>query len=178
MVARFLRDESQRLNETLSNFLVYARPRELKLGRGDLNGLVGEVCRMVESNRDLLKEIRLAVSLDEALEPFPFDADQIRQVVWNIVLNAIQAMEGLGTLTIETSFGQSWAFFRVKDTGPGIPESRIAQIFKPFHTTKHQGTGLGLAIADRIVKAHGGRIDVESRGRGATFTVSLPAIEE
>lgn len=179
LVFRVLRDESQRLNETLSNFLAYARPRELKLSRGSLSSLVGEICRMVESNPDLLQEVRLEASLDESLEPFPFDADQIRQVVWNIVLNAIQAMEGRGTVKLRTGREGARAFLRVEDTGPGIPQAARPTLFKPFHTTKRQGTGLGLAIAQRIVHAHGGDIRVESEpGRGAAFTIQLPAVQE
>ncbi|OGR88677.1 MAG: hypothetical protein A3J74_03470 [Elusimicrobia bacterium RIFCSPHIGHO2_02_FULL_57_9] len=178
MVLKVLRDESQRLNETLTNFLAYARPRDLKLERVDLNHLINEVCRMVQSNRDLLKSIELKVSLDKSLEPFALDADQLRQVVWNIMLNAIQAMEGRGTLGLEISHGPGQALLCVTDTGPGIPESAMATLFKPFHTTKRQGTGLGLAIAERIVKTHGGRIDVKSRqNQGTMFTIRLPIQE-
>jgi len=96
-----------------------------------------------------------------------------------MVLNALQAMDGHGTLTVETGRSREYAFFRVADTGPGIPFQAMATIFKPFQTTKQQGTGLGLAIAERIVKAHGGRIEVKSEvGCGAAFTVHLPSVED
>ena len=86
-------------------------------------------------------------------------------------------MEGGGDLRIETGRSEGTAFIRVTYTGPGIPAGSLGQIFKPFHTTKRQGTGLGLAIADRIVKAHGGRIEVRSRpGEGSAFTVHFPAV--
>lgn len=178
-VLRVLKSESQRVNEVLSNFLSYARPRELKLGRSDLNALVREVCRMVESNSDLIQGIEIRQELTQRLESFPMDADQIRQVIWNIVLNGIQSMEGRGILSISTDHLSGYAHVRIQDTGPGIPEAAIKEIFKPFHTTKQQGTGLGLAIADRIVKAHGGGIQVKSRlGEGAVFIVSLPVVQE
>ncbi|MBI5630024.1 MAG: PAS domain S-box protein [Elusimicrobia bacterium] len=178
MVRRVLQTESERLNEALNNFLAYARPRELKLERADLNAMVGEVANIVHSNHDLIRSTALQLSLSEAVKPFPFDSDQIRQVVWNIVLNAVQATDGKGTLSVSTGHEGHSAYFKVADTGPGISKSVLPLIFKPFHTTKRQGTGLGLAIAQRIVKAHGGRIEVKSLPRkGASFTVFLPWIE-
>ena len=179
MVLDVLRDESQRLNETLTNFLSFARPRDLKLERSDLNALLQEVLRMIQSNKDLLGSIKVRSSFSAKLDPFPMDPDQIRQVFWNIALNGIQAMDGRGVLTVETGYGEGRAYFRVRDTGPGIPDAARAVLFKPFQTTKRQGTGLGLAIAERIVKSHGGRIDVDSRpGAGTAFTVRLPALQE
>lgn len=178
MVLQVLRGESQRLNEALTNFLAYARPREIKRQRSDLNAMVDEVCRMVQSNPDLIKEIKVEVSLALDLDPFTMDPDQVRQVLWNIILNAIQAMGGSGTLSVETGRDSGSAYFRVRDTGPGIAPEKLGAIFKPFHTTKQQGTGLGLAIADRIIQAHGGRIEVESPDEGACFAVYLPCIED
>lgn len=178
MVYRVLRDESQRLNETLTNFLAFARPRQIKLEPADLNGLVDDVCRTLSSNEELLQGVRLETDLDAKLKPFPIDRDQIRQVVWNIALNAVQAMDGSGRLAVSTGAGSGVAWLRIQDSGPGIPESALTEIFKPFQTSKQQGTGLGLAIAQRIVKAHGGSIGVESTvGRGATFTVKLPYVQ-
>ncbi|MBI4348634.1 MAG: PAS domain S-box protein [Elusimicrobia bacterium] len=178
MVYRVLRDESQRLNETLTNFLAYARPRELRLERADLNALVEDVSRTLESNVELLREIRVDLSLDDRIQPFPVDRDQLRQVVWNIALNAVQAMDGRGTLSVRTALESGFACLTISDTGPGIPEAAKAGLFKPFQTTKQQGTGLGLAIAQRIVKAHGGSIEAESGpGRGAAFTIRLPTVQ-
>lgn len=178
MVLQVLRSESRRLNEALSNFLSYARPRELKLQRSDLNILVDEVCRLVKSNQDLIKGIKTTVSLPKAIPPFPMDPDLIRQVLWNILLNAVQALDGSGLIAVETGRSGDYAFFRVKDDGPGIPPEKLPNVFKAFQTTKQQGTGLGLAIAERIIKTHGGRIEVLSPGRGASFTVYLPFIED
>ncbi|HEX4047832.1 MAG TPA: ATP-binding protein [Elusimicrobiota bacterium] len=177
-VTRVLRLESKRLNEALSNFLSYARPRPLNRERGDLNALLTEVARLAFANKDQAGGARLTLTLDRALEPFPFDADQVRQVVWNMVINAVQALAGKGTVAVRSGQGGGFAWFSVADTGPGIPEEMGADLFKPFRTTKQQGTGLGLAIADRIVNAHGGRIELETRpARGTTFTVRLPRVE-
>jgi two-component system, cell cycle sensor histidine kinase and response regulator CckA len=179
LVLRVMRGESQRLNEALTNFLSFARPREVKLEHGDLNALVSDVAGMVRSNPDLVRSIKVKLSLTASLTPFPMDPDQIRQVVWNIVINAVQAMGERGVLRAATGREAGDAYLRIEDTGPGIPPASLSLIFKPFHTTKHQGTGLGLAIAARIVKAHGGRIDVESKpGKGTAFTVRLPAMAE
>ncbi|MBI3553382.1 MAG: PAS domain S-box protein [Elusimicrobia bacterium] len=178
-VLAVLRHESQRLNEALGNFLSYARPREVKLQPQDLNELVSEVVGIVKGNSELVRGAEVEVQLLKTLKPFPMDPDQVRQVLWNIVLNALQAMDGRGELSVETGHARGFAFFRVADTGPGIPVSAMTTIFKPFQTTKQQGTGLGLAIAERIVKAHGGRIAVKSEvGLGAAFTVYLPSIED
>jgi PAS domain S-box-containing protein len=177
-VTRVLRTESKRLNEALSNFLAYARPRPLKRGQNDLNALLKEIAGMA-FNKELAGGAKLSLALGRSLEPFPFDADQIRQVVWNMLLNAIQVLGGKGSVTVSSGKGDGQAWFKVSDTGPGIPETIRPDLFKPFRTTKQQGTGLGLAIADRIVKAHGGRIGVETRlGHGTTFTVILPRIED
>jgi PAS domain S-box-containing protein len=178
-VTRVLRHESKRINEALSNFLSYARPRPLNRGQHDLNALLKEVGQMAFANKDLTGGVRLSLALGRDLKPFPFDADQVRQVVWNMLLNAIQALGGKGTVSLSSGKGSGFAWFSIADTGPGIPESVRADLFKPFRTTKQQGTGLGLAISDRIVKAHSGRIELETRaGRGTTFTVRLPRIED
>mgnify|MGYP001607989270 CR=1 FL=1 len=177
-VTGVLRHESSRLNEALTNFLSYARPRTLNRAEHDLNALLREIAETAFANKDLVRDARLSLALDVKLAPFPFDSDQIRQVVWNMVLNAIQALEGKRTVSIRSGRSEGAAWFSITDTGRGIPESIRAELFKPFRTTKQQGTGLGLAIADRIVKAHGGRIEIETRlGHGTTMTVALPRIE-
>lgn len=176
LVHKILRDESQRLNETLTNFLSYARPRPLKLDRSSLNELVADVARVaVGPGGD---RPNLEVKLDAGVAPFRFDSDQIRQVVWNIVLNGMQAAAGRGGVRVSTGRKAGFAFLRVEDDGPGITPAAREELFQPFKTTKSQGTGLGLAIAERIVHAHGGRIEVESEPeRGAVFTVLLPTAQ-
>lgn len=174
IVRGVLETESRRLSESLTNFLNYARPRELKTEIVDLNALVDEVVRMILSNEELLGEVSVDISLSDEVKPLRLDADQLRQVVWNLALNALQAMGGGGRLSVATGRMGSHAFLRVADTGPGISEEVKNTLFRPFTTTKQKGTGLGLAVAERIVKAHGGRIEVESGKTGACFTILLP----
>jgi signal transduction histidine kinase len=112
------------------------------------------------------------------------DPQQIQQSILNVVLNAVEAMSSEGLLTISTK--EKWGTesarkatlyvsLVVSDTGIGIPEERIAQIFNPFYTTKPSGTGLGLSITQRIIEQHNGTIDVKSNtGKGTSFTINLP----
>lgn len=177
VVKGVIETESRRLSDALTNFLNYARPRELKLEIADFNSVVDEVVRMLQSNSELLGGVAIEVSLDDGLTPMRLDADQLRQVVWNLTLNAIQAMSGGGRMTVSTGRDGAFAFLRVADTGPGIPEASRALLFRPFYTTKQQGTGLGLAVADRIVKAHGGTIAVDTGPQGTAFTILIPSGE-
>ena len=103
------------------------------------------------------------------------DAGQIHQVLVNLIRNAMQAMTKGGTLTLSTGHSADGVWVSVADTGGGIPQDQINRIFDPFYTTKKKGTGLGLMIVQRIVRAHDGRIELESHvGRGTTFRILLP----
>jgi len=170
-----LRKESLRLGETLSQFLQYARPRELALEDGDINESVREVLSMVRSDPKLHGDVRIVERLSDALPRFPFDANALRQVLWNIIINALQALRGKGTLNVATESELGKVKIHIADTGPGIPKTQIPKIFQPFHTTKQKGTGLGLPIAESIVAAHGGQLTVDSdAGQGACFSIALP----
>jgi signal transduction histidine kinase len=107
------------------------------------------------------------------------DPDQIRQVLWNLVSNAVQAIESSGTLTVATRPSDpsqgAGVTIRVSDTGGGIPHDVVHNIFNPFFTTKAKGTGLGLPIVHAIVEKHGGAIHLDNQeGKGVTFSVFLP----
>ena len=137
---------------------------------------------------DALSKSEVEVVQDGAqLQPLPLDPVRMRQVFLNLILNAIQAMEGCGTLRIcvgpanlpgpagERSESGVLQMVEIQDTGCGIPPSRLFEIFEPFFTTRSDGTGLGLTITKRIVEAHGGTIQVDSmEGTGTTFRVFLP----
>jgi signal transduction histidine kinase len=119
--------------------------------------------------------VELSVRVDPAVPSFPFDADQITQVVWNIALNGVEAMDGRGRLSIAVSLSETEVGIAISDTGRGMPAEERRRVFEPFYSRKPAGTGLGLTIARRIVAAHGGRIEIESTlGRGACFTILLP----
>jgi signal transduction histidine kinase len=99
----------------------------------------------------------------------------MRRVISNLVLNAVQAMPKGGELTISASRTNQSVLLSIQDTGVGIPQEDVGNLFRPLFTRKAQGQGLGLAVARRIVEAHGGKIDLDSQvGKGSTFTITLP----
>ena len=126
--------------------------------------------------------LKLATEMAEAAAPVRADADQIKQVLINLILNAIQATKPGGTVTVATRSVQRGDVMagevEVADTGEGMPREQLDHIFDPFFTTKDKGTGLGLAIVHQIVVEHGGSISVDStQGRGTRFIVDLPVVE-
>jgi two-component system, sporulation sensor kinase E len=117
--------------------------------------------------------------LGSNLPPAMFDPAQIKQVLVNLIKNAMQSMTRGGELTVQTGANEEAVFVSITDTGTGIPQEQLNRIFQPFFTTKKKGSGLGLMIVQRIVGDHGGRIDLESQpGRGTTFRVWLPLKEK
>jgi len=170
-----LRKEAKRLNDTLSQFLQYARPRDLQHSSTDLGALIKDIATMVRSDSEALGETELSFKLPEEAVRADCDSDQLRQVLWNIVNNSVQALKGSGRLELRVARDGKEAAITVGDDGPGIPPAELKKIFEPFHTTKQKGTGLGLAVAERIVSSHGGRIEVESVvGEGTRMTVRIP----
>lgn len=168
--------EAERLNALVSEFLQFARPPPLRRAPADLAVLLAETLNVFRHDPGAA-----GVALEEDLAPAPADCDaaQVRQVAWNLLLNAAQALSGAGRggrIRVSCRPEGEEAVLVVEDDGPGIAPSERERIFLPFHTTRERGTGLGLATVHRIVDAHGGRVTVESRvGEGARFTVRLPA---
>jgi signal transduction histidine kinase len=119
--------------------------------------------------------VDVRVAVEPGLPRFPFDRDQLIQVVWNLALNGVEAMHGRGRLSLEGARHNSAVALAVTDTGHGIPADRRSRVFEPFYSGKPNGTGLGLTIAERIVAAHGGRIEIDSEpGRGTRVTLLFP----
>ena len=169
--------EINRLDYIVTQFLHAIRPAAPQLKSGSLNDVVNKTLELIRpelDNRGLSVKTRLA----EGLPAAPIDATQIQQVLVNLIKNAMQAMTRGGTLTLQTGAGPDQVWVSVSDTGGGIPQEQINRIFEPFYTTKKKGTGLGLMIVQRIIRAHDGRIELESNvGRGTTFRIWLPLHE-
>ena len=130
------------------------------------------------------QKIEVEKRYTEGLPPFPGDHAHLEQALLNLILNAAQAMPDGGKLTLETCYGDpgsenTTVLFRIRDTGVGIQEEKIKEIFRPFYTSRPKGLGLGLSIVMRIVKQHRGRIWVESKpGRGACFNLEFDCAGE
>jgi len=192
--------ETERLDGLIADFLSYARPAPLKRKQIVLEELVGELTAMFEPVRP--ERVEFVQDLEGGLEVFA-DPDQIRQLLWNLCLNASQAMPEGGLLRITTrSVGEApaqerlaerrqearrdsargssqWVELCVADSGVGISAELREQIFEPFFTTRAEGTGLGLAMVHRIIDSHGGSLELQSDiGHGTTFRVRLPAFGE
>jgi two-component system, NtrC family, sensor histidine kinase PilS len=165
--------EVDRLNRLITDLLDYARPHKEERRRLDLGEHAGEIVRAFEQERR--EKITVAVDLPAGVivEAAP---GQLRQVLWNLIRNAADAMSTSGgEIAIRLGSDGPRAALAIRDQGPGIPRDRLDRLFEPFYSTKAGGTGLGLATVARIVADHGGTIDVSSEpGQGATFTVRLP----
>ncbi len=175
--------EATRLDAIITEFLQYARPPALNLAEYDLNKVLAETLDLVQHEARVRKGISIrAVPCAEALLA-QVDQDQMKQVFWNLAVNAFDAMPTGGQLTITTGCrkvdiaGRKADVVEVSfhDAGEGIPKNNLDKIFLPFFTTKKRGSGLGLAAVHRIVDLHGGWIKVESQeGHGTRFGVCLP----
>jgi len=169
--------EINRLDYIVTQFLQAIRPVSPQLKLVSLNEVVEKTLDLLKpelDNRGLSVRTKMAPRLPAA----PADATQMQQVLVNLVKNAMQSMSKGGTLTLQTGEGAAGVWVSVADTGSGIPQEQINRIFEPFFTTKKRGTGLGLMIVQRIVRAHGGKLELESHaGRGTTFRIWLPLHE-
>jgi len=175
--------ETQRMSRILRQMLGFYRQQEA-MGETDLNALAEEAAGLV-SKRLRERGVQIATQLDPGLPRIRASADQLKQVLLNLLLNAADSMPKGGTITVATQagagtetevFGRDAVQIQVRDTGEGIPDELIARIFEPFFSTKRgKGTGLGLWVSQGIVQSHGGTMRVRSRvGRGTTFMITLP----
>jgi PAS domain S-box-containing protein len=171
-------EEADRLNAIIREFLLFARPPARAPVPCDVVELVESTVVLFRRDAAVPPECAIVAKADVALPPVCADPNQIRQVLWNLLLNAVEAAGGPGTVLIDAirSADGRAVQIRVTDYGPGVRDREM--IFEPFYTTKAQGTGLGLAVVARIVRDHGGSIEVENvAGGGARFAISLPAAE-
>ena len=170
-----LRTEARRLNRILSDFLQFARPQQARRAPGDIREVVQHVSSLIREDRSRAPRVDVRVAVDPAVPRFAFDRDQVTQVLWNVALNAVEAMNGRGRLSLEVNRRNGDVALSVSDTGAGIAAENLQRVFEPFYTGKPNGSGLGLTIAERIVGAHGGRIEIDSElGRGTRVTLLFP----
>lgn len=168
------KEEITRLDSIINQFLRALRPTPLQTRPENINAIVEESVAFLEAeiaDRNILveQELRPGLPLLEV------DRNQLKQVFYNIIKNAFQAMKSEGILRIRTDMDDGWVSISFSDTGGGISADQMSNIFEPYFTTKETGSGLGLMIVRRIVRAHGGEVNlVSTEGVGLTFTVRLP----
>ena len=170
--------EINRLDYIISQFLQAIRPTRPELKPVSLNDILLDTLTLLGpeiENRD----VTLSQNFAEDLPNAPLDEVQVKQALVNLIKNAIQAMTQGGALTLTTIAETDGVWVYVADTGGGIPQEKINRIFQPYFTTKKEGSGLGLMIVQRIVREHGGRIELESNtGQGTTFRLWFPLTEQ
>lgn len=185
--------ETTRLDQLLSDFILFARPDDRRKESVELNTILDDTIQLFSynpqyGNIDVIKNLQGKIMIEA-------DPQQIKQVFWNLFINAAQSMDHKGALVVNTEIvhqdalskevksrldinsNEFWSYIIVSDTGRGIPETHIDKIFDPFFTTRDRGTGLGLAIVYRIVESYQGNISVKSQeNKGTSFTIYLPLI--
>jgi two-component system sensor histidine kinase PilS (NtrC family) len=165
--------ESTRLNAIISDFLVYSREKSFKFSRMDLIPLIEDALVLL-ANRSQTNDLTIVRDYAVPDAYAAVDADRIKQVLWNLLENAVRAMHGKGTITVSVRAAGDFLRIGIRDTGPGIPANLTEKIFEPFQSQFEGGTGLGLAIVYQIVQAHGARIFAQSTlGSGAEFILEI-----
>jgi len=183
-----LRQEVRRIEKVLNDMLAYAKPKPPQFGRADLKDTFARTLHLARQQTGS-KHVEFSIQVPPDLPAFRMDSEQLHQVLLNLVLNGVQAIEREGKITIAAKFnapggpGQAdLVEISVSDTGVGVPPESLERIFRPFYTTKRGGTGLGLSLCRRIIRQHGGTLSVESKlGKGSRFIIRLPlreAVEE
>ena len=162
------------LERVVTDLLEFTRPLQLRLQATPLRETVASALGYVDAGA---RAIAMENDVDDRASAMA-DPDMLRQVLLNVLINAVQSIEDQGRIRVVSAVNDGWTELCISDDGCGMNERQREQIFSPFFTTKEKGTGLGLAIAEKIVEAHGGRIAVASApGAGSAFTISLPRAE-
>lgn len=173
-VIKDAKEEALQINRILTELLDTARPKPPQFRVSDICA-TAEHAVMFARQQAITKRIMVELDKTEAMPPVDHDPNQINQVLLNLLLNAIQAMDKPGSIHVSLQPDNDAVLITVADEGKGIPPEILPNIFRPFFTTKGHGTGLGLSLARRIVESHGGQIDVRSEvGRGTQFILRLP----
>ncbi len=167
--------ETDRLNHLVNEFLDYVKPTDRTQEMFKISPAIEETLTAFSMNKTATKNINLQFSPQNKNIQIKGDKEKMKQVFWNLLLNAAQAMPEGGKVSIRSSQEEDQLKIEIQDTGQGIPEEDIKKIFDPFFTTKPKGTGLGLSLVHKIIESHHGQIFVTSKvGKGTTFTILLP----
>ncbi|MFP5212683.1 MAG: two-component system sensor histidine kinase NtrB [Acidobacteriota bacterium] len=169
--------ECERCREIVQGLLTFGRQNSADFTFVDLNGVVRETLRLLHNDLKKYDKELICLELDESAPPVYGNSSQLKQVVLNLLSNALYATQGIGSITFRTQQKEGWVSLIVEDTGSGIPSECLGKLFEPFFTTKPPGKGIGIGLSTcyNIVKNHGGEIVVCSEeGEGATFFVRLP----
>jgi two-component system NtrC family sensor kinase len=171
--------ESQRCKIIIQEMLEFARDRKPRKRNADINRIIEKSLTILE-NELRLRHIQLKKSLSEEIKETLLDENQLEQVFVNLLLNAIQAINENGAITVRTQIGprQDSIIAEIADTGCGIAKENLDKIFEPFFSTKKEGSGLGLAVSYGIIQNHQGRIEVESQEGSTCFRIVLPIVSE
>jgi two-component system, NtrC family, sensor histidine kinase HydH len=173
-VSSIMIQEVDRLNRVVSQLLTFAKPVSIIRQPVPISELIEKTLKLMQ-RQSTDHHIDIETHIQPGLPPIPMDPDQMSQVLLNLLLNAADAMTGGGRIVISASLNQDRLILQISDTGSGISETDLSQIFDLYFTTKTSGTGMGLAIVHNIVEAHNGDIKVESlAGKGTTVTIRLP----
>jgi two-component system, sporulation sensor kinase E len=181
--AQIAQGEADRIEKLLENMLSFARPARPVLRLCDMNELVDRTIQLLEFQARKTN-IRVVLEKDSTLPMVYTDPNQMAQVLQNLGMNAIQAMDPKGQLTFRSFLAEDRpegprVALEIQDTGSGIPGEHLEKVFDPFFTTKDEGTGLGLSISYQIINEHQGVLQVDSQpGQGTTFTIFLPVADE
>ncbi|HWB84436.1 MAG TPA: ATP-binding protein [Bryobacteraceae bacterium] len=166
--------EIQRLNRLLTNLLDFARPRKPEFQPVDPNRLIDAIISLAGHSAEQ-KGIRLRKEAPVSVPTIECDPEQMKQVILNLAINAVQAMTGSGEVVLTANASDSSVVISVRDQGPGVADDDLDKIFNPFFTTKEAGTGLGLSVVHQIVTQHGGFVNAERNPDGGmTFSLVIP----
>jgi len=171
-----IRGELHRLENIVKHFLSLAGPSALDLQQVEVGKVIHHVCELLRPEAST-RGVEIVLDVPESLPPLTADPDQLTQALLNLVINAIQAVEGTGRVGVKAyaDLAKGLLAIEIQDTGPGIPPGNQSAIFELFFTTKVEGSGLGLWIVQQIIIAHRGAVFVANAPeRGAVFTVQLP----
>ena len=171
---RIVLREADRLSALVGNFLLFARPPSGSSQPIALDQAIPETISLFEKDSRCRDRIVIRQSGQKGLWVM-MDPDHFRQVLWNLLLNAVEAIEGNGWINVQVEPTKpKYVSIRITDSGCGIPQENMSQIFDPFFTSKPDGTGLGLSIVHTILESHDGWLEVESQaGHGTSFTIKL-----